>query len=38
MFYYVIEGLSEKYGAGRKSALASGGTVPAGAHARRDDD
>jgi multidrug efflux pump len=36
MFYYLIEGLSGRFG-GKKPAPAGGGAVPAGAHAPRKD-
>jgi multidrug efflux pump len=36
MFYYLIEGLSERLG-GKKPAPAAGGAAPAGAHAPRKD-
>jgi multidrug efflux pump len=36
MFYYLIEGLSERFG-GKRTALAAGGAVAAGAHAPRRD-
>jgi multidrug efflux pump len=36
MFYYLIEGLSERFG-GTKPAPAAGGAVPSGAHAPRKD-
>jgi multidrug efflux pump len=37
MFYYLIEGLSERFGGGPKPVPAAGGTVAAGAHAPRKD-
>jgi multidrug efflux pump len=38
MFYYLIEGLSNRFGGKKHSAPAGGGAAPAGAHARREGD